>query len=88
MNANPNMTSISAMPRSRRLLCFETISFASNHTSAGRSFSAGADLGWMQRMATYDYEHNLADARLLAEMLASLYRLPQPTIARVQGAAS
>ncbi len=55
--------------------------------SQGRNFSAGADLGWMQRMATYDYEHNLADARLLAEMLASLYRLPQPTIARVQGAA-
>jgi methylglutaconyl-CoA hydratase len=55
--------------------------------SQGRNFSAGADLGWMQRMANYDYEHNLADARLLAEMLASLYRLPQPTIARVQGAA-
>jgi methylglutaconyl-CoA hydratase len=55
--------------------------------SAGKNFSAGADLGWMQRMAGYDYEHNLADARLLAGMLQALHDLPQPTIARVQGAA-
>jgi methylglutaconyl-CoA hydratase len=55
--------------------------------SEGKSFSAGADLGWMQRMVGYDYEHNLADSRLLAGMLAALYHLPQPTIARVQGSA-
>ena len=55
--------------------------------SAGKNFSAGADLGWMQRMAGYDYEHNLGDARLLAGMLQALHDLPQPTIARVQGAA-
>ncbi len=55
--------------------------------SEGRSFSAGADLGWMKRMAEYDYQHNLQDARLLAGMLEALYTLPQPTIARVQGAA-
>ena len=24
----------------------------------GKSFSAGADLNWMKRMAEYDYEHN------------------------------
>ncbi len=53
----------------------------------GKSFSAGGDLGWMKRMAEYDYEDNLADARLLADMLKALYDLPQPTIARVQGAA-
>jgi methylglutaconyl-CoA hydratase len=55
--------------------------------SAGKSFSAGADLGWMQRMADYDREENLEDARALAEMLRKLNHLPQPTIARVQGAA-
>ena len=55
--------------------------------SEGKSFSAGADLGWMKRMATYDYEDNLADSRALAGMLAALAGLPQPTIARVQGAA-
>lgn len=55
--------------------------------STGKSFSAGADLGWMKRMAQYDHAHNLADARLLAAMLKALHELPQPTIARVQGAA-
>jgi methylglutaconyl-CoA hydratase len=55
--------------------------------SEGKSFSAGADLGWMKRMAAYDHADNLADSRLLAGMLAALYNLPQPTIARVQGAA-
>jgi methylglutaconyl-CoA hydratase len=53
----------------------------------GRSFSAGADLAWMQRMATYDYGHNLDDARALAGMLELLRTLPKPTIARVQGSA-
>jgi methylglutaconyl-CoA hydratase len=55
--------------------------------SNGKHFSAGADLEWMKRMADYSYEDNLADARALANMLSSLKQIPQPTIARVQGAA-
>jgi methylglutaconyl-CoA hydratase len=55
--------------------------------SEGRSFSAGADLGWMKRMAGYDFGHNLKDAEALAAMLKALYTLPQPTIARVHGPA-
>lgn len=55
--------------------------------ATGKSFSAGADLGWMQRMATYTYEENLRDAQALAAMLKQLNTLPFPTIARVQGAA-
>jgi methylglutaconyl-CoA hydratase len=55
--------------------------------AAGKSFSAGADLAWMQRMANYNHAQNLDDARALAAMLRKLNRLPQPTIARVQGAA-
>ncbi|MEH6636020.1 MAG: enoyl-CoA hydratase/isomerase family protein [Halioglobus sp.] len=55
--------------------------------SNGKNFSAGADLGWMKRMAEYDYAHNHKDAQLLAGMLKALHDLPQPTIARVQGAA-
>jgi methylglutaconyl-CoA hydratase len=55
--------------------------------SQGKNFSAGADLGWMKRMAEYDYAHNHQDAQLLAGMLQALHDLPQPTIARVQGAA-
>src|SRR5216117_3589734 len=51
----------------------------------GPAFCAGADLNWMKRMAGYGYEENLADARSLADMLATLDRLPKPTIARVHG---
>lgn len=52
----------------------------------GKSFSAGADLDWMRRMADYGEAENLADARALALMLRTLNELPKPTIARVQGA--
>ncbi len=55
--------------------------------SEGKSFSAGADLGWMKRMASYSYKENLRDAGALALMLKTLNQMPQPTIARVQGAA-
>jgi len=55
--------------------------------AAGKSFSAGADLNWMQRMATYSYEQNLADANALAKMFFILNTMDKPTIAKVQGAA-
>jgi methylglutaconyl-CoA hydratase len=51
----------------------------------GPAFCAGADLNWMKRMARYGYDENLADAQELARMLATLDRLPKPTIARVHG---
>ena len=53
----------------------------------GPAFCAGADLNWMKRMAGYDRAQNRADARALADMLATLDRLPKPTIARVHGPA-
>ena len=53
----------------------------------GKHFSAGADLAWMKRMATFSYDQNLNDARGLAKMLSTLNYLSKPTIARVQGAA-
>lgn len=52
----------------------------------GKHFSAGADLAWMKRMATYSYDDNVDDAKGLAEMLRTLNFLSKPTIARVQGA--
>ena len=55
--------------------------------SNGKNFCAGADAGWMQRMAGYSEAQNRTDAMQLATMLQTLYRLPKPTIARVQGAA-
>jgi methylglutaconyl-CoA hydratase len=55
--------------------------------AAGKSFCAGADLNWMQRMAAFGPEENLADAQALAAMRRALYALSKPTIARVAGAA-
>ena len=55
--------------------------------SEGKSFSAGADLEWMKRMASYSYDENLRDASALALMLKTLNEIPQPTIARIQGPA-
>ncbi|MDH3216008.1 MAG: enoyl-CoA hydratase/isomerase family protein [Candidatus Krumholzibacteria bacterium] len=51
----------------------------------GDVFSAGADLNWMRRVAAYTYEENLCDAKRFAAMLEGLYRLPQATIAAVNG---
>ena len=56
-------------------------------TGAGASFSAGADLNWMQRMADAGREENEADALRLAELMSRLNYFPVPTIARVNGAA-
>ncbi|TXH54344.1 MAG: enoyl-CoA hydratase/isomerase family protein [Burkholderiaceae bacterium] len=54
---------------------------------AGKHFSAGADLQWMQRASTASIEWNLADARRFAAMLARIEACTKPTVARVQGAA-
>lgn len=53
----------------------------------GKSFSAGADLAWMKRAASYTVEENLTDAGALAAMLRTLADMKKPTVARVQGAA-
>jgi len=56
-------------------------------TGAGKSFSAGADLGWMRAMADAGEDENRADSERLAAMFRKLDELPCPTIARVNGAA-
>ncbi|OUU26264.1 MAG: gamma-carboxygeranoyl-CoA hydratase [Verrucomicrobia bacterium TMED44] len=56
-------------------------------SSFGKNFSSGADLAWMKKMATYSYEENLRDAKVLSEMFKTLHQMPQPTIVRIQGAA-
>lgn len=53
----------------------------------GKSFSAGADLNWMKRMAGYERAENLEDAKNLGKLMATLYRMRQPTVAVVQGPA-
>ncbi len=53
----------------------------------GRSFCAGADLGWMEEQTTKDRSARLAEAMELAQMLRALDGLPKPLIARVHGPA-
>jgi methylglutaconyl-CoA hydratase len=53
----------------------------------GRSFCAGADIGYMRETATFSYEENLEDARRLAMMYWTIDECPKPLVARVQGAA-
>jgi methylglutaconyl-CoA hydratase len=56
-------------------------------SGAGKSFSAGADLHWMRRMAGFSMEENRRDAMALATLMRTLAHLRKPTIARVHGAA-
>ncbi len=56
-------------------------------SGAGKSFSAGADLNWMKRMAGFSKDENQRDAMGLAALMRTLAHLRKPTIARVHGAA-
>jgi methylglutaconyl-CoA hydratase len=51
----------------------------------GPAFCAGGDLNWMQKMAGFTRDENLADAAQLADMLRTLYACPKPVVAKVQG---
>jgi len=55
--------------------------------ASGKYFSAGGDLSWMQRMASYSDAENLADAKVLARLMQAIDLCPKPVLARVQGSA-
>lgn len=55
-------------------------------TAQGRNFSAGADLGWMKKMAGYSEEENYQDAYTMAKLFHLLATLNKPTLCLVQGA--
>lgn len=56
-------------------------------TGNGASFSAGANIQWMRRMAQASEADNKADSERLATLMRTLNFLSKPTIARVNGAA-
>mgnify|MGYP000844643489 FL=1 len=51
----------------------------------GTAFCAGADLRYMQQLATYTDAQNRDDALQLARTLRAVAECPKPVIARVQG---
>ena len=56
-------------------------------TGEGSTFSAGADLGWMRRMAQASEEENRADSLRLAKLMRTLNFLSKPTLCHVNGSA-
>lgn len=54
-------------------------------SGVGPSFSAGADMTWMRRMAAAPEDDNRADSLKLAELMRTLAFLAKPTLARVHG---
>lgn len=53
----------------------------------GKSFCAGADLGWMQEMVKYSLDENQKDSLKLFAMFDSIYHCRVPVIGVVHGAA-
>src|SRR6185503_10303930 len=53
-------------------------------SAAGKSFSAGADLNWMKRMAGFSLDENRRDAMGLAALMRTIAHFRKPTVARVQ----
>jgi methylglutaconyl-CoA hydratase len=51
----------------------------------GKSFCAGADIAWMQSMASNSHAENLSDAETLHEMFAAIRACNIPVLGRVQG---
>lgn len=51
----------------------------------GSTFSAGADIQWMQAVMEYTYEENLKESEKLAKLFNRLYHLPLTVIALVHG---
>jgi len=56
-------------------------------SAAGQSFSAGADLGWMKRMADQPREANERDSMAFADLMSAIDTCPKPVLGLVQGAA-
>ncbi|NNE70273.1 MAG: enoyl-CoA hydratase/isomerase family protein [Rhodothermales bacterium] len=54
-------------------------------TGTGNTFSAGADLAALQRLATASFEDNLEDSRTLAGLFEAVYQADTPVVARVNG---
>jgi len=72
------------------IACFEEMNASKEirvilMTSVGKTFSAGADIEYMKRIATYSMEENLKDAQKLARMFKIIRESPKPVVARVQG---
>lgn len=53
--------------------------------AVGNTFSAGADLAYLQQLQQNSYEENLADSNNLKRLFTTIYYLPKLVIAQVEG---
>eukprot|EP01124_Arcella_intermedia_P025017 TRINITY_DN4375_c0_g1_i2.p1 TRINITY_DN4375_c0_g1~~TRINITY_DN4375_c0_g1_i2.p1 ORF type:complete len:288 (+),score=48.58 TRINITY_DN4375_c0_g1_i2:48-911(+) len=56
-------------------------------TANGKTFSAGADLNWMQKMVNYTKEENEEDSKKLYRLFAQIKGTPVPVIGKINGSA-
>lgn len=80
-----NETSIAELTETFRTLGADPDVRAIVLAGKGPAFCAGADLGWMKRMAGFSHDENREDALKLATMLRTIHECPKPVIARVHG---
>ncbi len=56
-------------------------------TGAGKSFSAGADLGYMESSKSFTLEENRRDAKDLENLFNTIYTVTKPVVGMINGAA-
>lgn len=56
-------------------------------TGNGRSFCAGADLGYMLEAAGYDFDQNVADSEAIFDLMRAIDECPKPVVGRINGTA-
>jgi methylglutaconyl-CoA hydratase len=56
-------------------------------TGNGRSFCAGADLGFMRAAADYSFDENVADGEAIFDLMTAVDSCRKPVVGRVNGAA-
>ncbi|MCB9009084.1 MAG: enoyl-CoA hydratase/isomerase family protein, partial [Ardenticatenaceae bacterium] len=56
-------------------------------TGNGRSFCAGADLGFMRAAADYTFAENVQDGEGIFDLMLMVEQFPRPVIGRINGAA-
>lgn len=69
-------TAVQATPAEARLVLF---------SGNGKSFCAGADVGYMRLQATFSEEQNREDAKKLSQMFEVIYEQSVPTVAYAHG---
>jgi len=82
-----NETQIEELTNCFSQLCDDKSVYAIVLTGEGRHFCAGADLNWMQKVATYTREENIADSKKMGLMFHTINACGKPVVGRINGSA-